>query len=128
MAEEGRELKRPRRAGPGDPAPPSTWDFLAPWCDVLRGQLVLVSGYIRFISERFESRSKLPPAQLYPRVREAIDLLVLVAHIDNKVWHMLITEQCKLVGVAPLGYDYEEDEDANYYSGEEVYEDDSEDD
>lgn len=93
----------------------SPWGFLAPWCEELRGRLKLQEGYVRVLPmhhekfDRFfrddyeeedevdweEEKNKLIAEQY--RTREAIELLILVAHVDRESWYMLLREKCGLL-------------------------------
>ncbi|KAL4154736.1 hypothetical protein PRNP1_006852 [Phytophthora ramorum] len=97
---------------------PAKWDFLAPWCEELRGQLVFpLNGYIRVLGPRSkrekpfrihgedpeEEEETIDPEKEEAdielalwRTREAIELLSLVATVDKKAFHMLMTQQCGL--------------------------------
>uniref|UniRef100_H3GTS1 Uncharacterized protein n=1 Tax=Phytophthora ramorum TaxID=164328 RepID=H3GTS1_PHYRM len=97
---------------------PAKWDFLAPWCEELRGQLVFpLNGYIRVLGPRSkrekpfrihgedpeEEEETIDPEKEEEdiefalwRTREAIELLSLVATVDKKAFHMLMTQQCGL--------------------------------
>ncbi|KAJ8524883.1 hypothetical protein ON010_g16233 [Phytophthora cinnamomi] len=95
------------------------WDFLAPWCEELKDQLVSISGgLIRVLGPRrkrekpfrfnFEDddddeEEKVDPQeeekeieQALWRTREAIELLSLVAQVDQRAFHMLMTQHCGL--------------------------------
>ncbi|RLN50358.1 hypothetical protein BBJ28_00020552 [Nothophytophthora sp. Chile5] len=103
------------RGLPGVPAAPVNWDFLSPWCNVLRGRLLMVDGYVRVLREKrscsasdFAAREgekddKEDKQEVHARLeancartREALELLALVAHVDKAAWHMLLTERCEL--------------------------------
>ncbi|KAG6617122.1 uncharacterized protein IUM83_04855 [Phytophthora cinnamomi] len=95
------------------------WDFLAPWCEELKDQLVSIpGGLIRVLGPRrkrekpfrfnFEDddddeEEKVDPQeeekeieQALWRTREAIELLSLVAQVDQRAFHMLMTQHCGL--------------------------------
>ncbi|RLN95070.1 hypothetical protein BBJ28_00019589 [Nothophytophthora sp. Chile5] len=99
------------------PATLVNWDFLSPWCDELRGRLLMNDGYVQVLREKppsvyecesedeedkreeDEENEQVTEARLeasYIRTREALELLVLLAHVDKAAWHMLLTERCNL--------------------------------
>ncbi|GMF24776.1 unnamed protein product [Phytophthora fragariaefolia] len=117
------ERKRQRLAAPDalvlGADSPAKWDFLAPWCEELKGQLVSISGErirvlgprskrekpIRFHweEEEEEEEEKADPEEeereierAVWRTREAVELLSLVAAVDRRAFDMLMTEQCGL--------------------------------
>ncbi|OWY92422.1 hypothetical protein PHMEG_00038588, partial [Phytophthora megakarya] len=121
MSESEREFKRQRVSEPEIPLImdvncPAKWDFLAPWCEELNGQLIAIhENVIRVLGPRHkrekpirfdledEEEEEVDPVEEEKeieeglwRTREAIELLALVAKVDQKAFHMLITEQCGL--------------------------------
>ncbi|KAE9005379.1 hypothetical protein PR001_g16537 [Phytophthora rubi] len=123
MSDNGEEPDRKRQRLTGsevvvmDVNSSAKWDFLAPWCEELNGQLVSISGDfirvlgprrkrekpLRFDLESEEEEEKVDPEQekkeiekALCRTREAIELLSLVAEVDQRAFHMLMTQQCGL--------------------------------
>ncbi|OWY98459.1 hypothetical protein PHMEG_00030772 [Phytophthora megakarya] len=121
MSESEREFKRQRVSEPEIPLIvdvncPAKWDFLAPWCEELNGQLIVIhQNVIRVLGPRRkrekpirfdledEEEEEIDSVEEEKeieeglwRTREAIELLSLGAKVDKKAFHMLITEQCGL--------------------------------
>ncbi|KAG7387777.1 hypothetical protein PHYPSEUDO_013676 [Phytophthora pseudosyringae] len=98
-----REQKRARLSAPDD----DPWSFLTPWCEQLRGRLVVVpGGYLSVLhpgARRFrrgQDRDEETQVKQYEashwRTREALELLVLVHHVNNRAWPKLLLEKCAL--------------------------------
>ncbi|KAF1786567.1 hypothetical protein GQ600_11647 [Phytophthora cactorum] len=78
------------------------WRFLRPWCTALQGRIVLVCDrvvwetqqrYLRVTSVWKHEKSYIAH---FHKVREALLLLAVVAHVDPKAWKYLLSRYCKL--------------------------------
>ncbi|KAG7387783.1 hypothetical protein PHYPSEUDO_013682 [Phytophthora pseudosyringae] len=119
MSDSERDRKRQRVSEPEtslilDVDSPAKWDFLAPWCEELNGQLTVIHDNVirvmgplkkrekpfRFdVESDEEEEEKEDPQEVEKwlwKKREAIELLSLVAKVDRRAFHMLMTEQCGL--------------------------------
>lgn len=77
------------------------WEFLLPWCVLLRGHLGIEGTFSDHsaLGEYHWLSVQLPTAPAIHQVvqlREALELLALVAYVDNAAWKRLLTEQCHL--------------------------------
>ncbi|EGZ29822.1 hypothetical protein PHYSODRAFT_261120 [Phytophthora sojae] len=111
----------------------AAWEFLFPWCQELRevpGRLyVWGDGRLRGLGSHRSRRAEEPEEdeganddednrqrqmQRQWRLREAWQLLVLVAHRDAKVWKMLLCQKCGVrsenLGLFTRGEEGEEDD------------------
>lgn len=85
------------------------WEFLLPWCAYLRGRVGIEGKFSElsalgdywWVTVRLPSAS---PAGEVSKLREALELLSLVAYVDNAAWKRLLLEHCHLT----LDYDEEE--------------------
>jgi hypothetical protein len=133
MAEEPdqkrQRLEAPESAPILDVNSSARWDFLAPWCDELNGQLISIpSGFIRvlgprkklqkpmrfdWLEEEEKEEDKVDPEaerrefeRSLWRTREAIELLSLVGKVDRQAFRMLVTERCGLRLPGKRGNDF----------------------
>ncbi|RLN32637.1 hypothetical protein BBJ28_00000412 [Nothophytophthora sp. Chile5] len=82
------------------------WSFLGPWCDALRGLLATEGRFTEHsaLGEYWWVTVRLPASasvdQFQVRdvrlLREALELLSLVALVDNEAWKQLLLECCQL--------------------------------
>ncbi|KAF4136550.1 hypothetical protein GN958_ATG14225 [Phytophthora infestans] len=93
---------------------PAKWDFLASWCEELSGQVTAIHNNVirvlgprrkrekpfRFdVSDDEQGEEKEDPEEIEKglwKTREAMELLSLVAKVDARAFHMLMSERCGL--------------------------------
>jgi hypothetical protein len=85
------------------------WEFLLPWCALLRGRVGIEGKFseLSALGDYWWVTVRLPsaaPVGEVAKLREALELLSLVAYVDNDAWKRLLLEHCHLV----LDYDEEE--------------------